>query len=352
MRPVVPPNHIGRRHFKAGCLRSQQANTQVYMILMSPAGSSPTESRLIIRKMPLELPPCTARTASLGGLAERSPGPSILLPRPCRNTELHMLRDYVILCFAAAAGGAVNSVAGGGTLLTFPALFSLLAASTGSMASASVVANATSTVALVPGAIAAVWGYRQEVRAAPRWTYWLLGPSVLGGLAGAWLLTVQRPEAFLALVPWLILGAALLFALQPTIARRVGIGRPHAPTRNVVCAIVVFQFVVAIYGGYFGAGLGILMLSALAMIGLTDIHIMNGLKSLYGSCINGVAVAVFVIQGKVNWPLALLMAASAIVGGYAGARVARRLNRDLVRRSVVAIGVVLAAYYFYRQFAA
>jgi uncharacterized membrane protein YfcA len=144
--------------------------------------------------------------------------------------------------------------------------------------------------------------------------------------------------------------AALLFCSQPLIARWTGIGRPHAqPSRATVAAIILFQFGVAIYGGYFGAGIGILMLSALAMMGLADIHVMNGLKSWLGSCINGVAVVVFIVGGRVDWPLAVAMAIAGAIGGYAGASIARRLNRDLVRRTVVVIGFSLAAYFFYQQ---
>ncbi len=152
------------------------------------------------------------------------------------------------------------------------------------------------------------------------------------------------------LVPWLILTAALLFALQPSISRWAGVGQPHAaPQSSTVAAVIVFQFVVGVYGGYFGAGIGILMLSALAIIGLADIHVMNGLKSVLNSCINGVAVVVFIVQRRSNWPLATVMAIAAIVGGLAGASVARKMNRSLVRGIVVTIGFVLAAYYFYRQ---
>ena len=219
------------------------------------------------------------------------------------------------------------------------------------MAEAEVIANATSTVALFPSAVAAVFGYQTELRQSPRWTYGLMVPSLLGGLAGAWLVTSQPAEAFHVLVPWLILLAAALFALQPSIARWTGIGKPHAqPSAQYLCAVVGAQLLIAIYGGYFGAGIGILMLSTLAMMGLSDIHVMNALKSLLGSCINGAAAAIFVLQGKVDWPLALLMAAAAIAGGYFGARIFRKLDRNFVRRGVVAIGFSLAAFYFYRLF--
>ncbi|HEV7224569.1 MAG TPA: sulfite exporter TauE/SafE family protein [Pirellulales bacterium] len=255
--------------------------------------------------------------------------------------------DYLSLCAAAAAGGAVNSIAGGGTLLTFPALFAALGASEDS-ANAAVVANATSTVALFPGSLASMAGYRREMAEVPRWALLLIVPSLLGGYFGSRLVTTLPAETFEALVPWLILTAALLFWLQPKIGKWIGIGAEHAPaTRRTVAAAIGFQLLVAIYGGYFGAGIGILMLGALAMMGLGDIHRMNALKTLLGSCINGVAVAVFIAGGKVNWPIAIVMAVAAMVGGYFGAHLARRLDRNLVRRMVVGIGFSLAAYYFW-----
>lgn len=261
-----------------------------------------------------------------------------------------MVRDYFLLCLAAALAGAINSVAGGGTLLSFPVLFAVLARRGENPGDAAVIANATSTVALFPASLAAIWGYRNEFRMAWRWAWLLTLPSLLGGLLGSRLLISLSEEWFFHLVPWLILLAALLFALQPVIARLTGIGQPHAaPTAGATAAILVFQFGVAVYGGYFGAGIGILMLSALAMMGMADIHVMNALKSWLGSCINGVAVVVFIVGGRVDWPLAIAMAIAGAIGGYGGASIARRLDRNLVRRLVVAIGFALAAMFFYRQ---
>lgn len=262
-----------------------------------------------------------------------------------------LIWNYALLIATAAAAGAINAVAGGGTLLTFPALFAVLGASPHAQlaATAGVIANATSTVALVPGSAASMWGYRHELAGVSRWAWLLLAPSFVGGLIGS-MLVVLWPDKFDALIPWLILTAALLFALQPAITRWTGIGRPHAdPTPATQAGIVLLQFAIAIYGGYFGAGIGILMLSGLALMGLTDIHAMNALKTLLNCAINGVSVAIFVYYGVVDWPLAGIMAVAAIVGGYGGARVARRLNRNLVRRGVVAIGFLLAGWYFYQQ---
>jgi uncharacterized membrane protein YfcA len=256
------------------------------------------------------------------------------------------MEDYLWLCLTALAAGAINSVAGGGTLLTFPVLFAAI----GTTAADSVVANGTSTVALIPGALAAIWGYRRELQPVRQWAWRLALPSLIGGIIGS-LLVVWRPDSFKAAIPWLILTAALLFALQPLIARWTGIGRPRSEiSSNATNAIMVLQLAIAIYGGYFGAGIGILMLSSLGMMGLSDIHQMNALKSLLGAVINSVSVVVFVANDCVNWPFALAMGAASIVGGYAGARVARRLNRNLVRMVVVAIGFTLAAWYFYQRF--
>ncbi|HET6878939.1 MAG TPA: sulfite exporter TauE/SafE family protein [Pirellulales bacterium] len=250
------------------------------------------------------------------------------------------------LCVVAAVAGAINSVAGGGTLLTFPALIAAL----GGTAEAAVLANATSTVALFPGSLAGMAGYRRELLAARSWIKLLLLPSTVGGLIGSLLLMLLPAESFKLLVPWLLLTAAVLFWLQPHVARRI----VHDASANTdgpqhVLLVATLQLFVAIYGGYFGAGIGILMLAALGLMGLHDIHQMNGLKTLFGSAINGVAVVVFIASGKVQWPFAAAMAAAAIAGGYGGAHVARRLDRNFVRRVVIFIGLALATYYLYQQ---
>ena len=138
--------------------------------------------------------------------------------------------------------------------------------------------------------------------------------------------------------------------LELAIAKLTGIGQSHAPpTAATRIAIMAFQFLVATYGGYFGAGIGILMLSSLSLMGISDIHQMNALKCVLGACINGVAVVVFAIEGKVHWPFALVMAGAAILGGYLGAHFACRLNPNIVRWLVIAIGFSLAVHFFYRQ---
>jgi uncharacterized membrane protein YfcA len=252
-----------------------------------------------------------------------------------------MIPQLIFLCTAAFFAGAINSVAGGGTLLTFPALTWIL----GPSAAASVIANATSTVALFPGSLAATWGYRREMEGQGRWIAPLMIPSLIGSFFGTLLVVTQPEKIFQEMVPWLILAAAVLFLLQPAITKWTGIGKPHAqPSRSTLAGIIGFQFLIALYGGYFGAGIGILMLSSLALMGLGDIHRMNALKSLLASAINGMSVAMFLANGKVNWDYAVPMIAAGIAGGFAGASVSRKLDKNVVRWVVIAIGFGLATY--------
>jgi uncharacterized membrane protein YfcA len=257
--------------------------------------------------------------------------------------------SLVWLCLSALAAGVVNSVAGGGTLLTFSALLAALTPLRGAD-EASVIANATSTVALVPGSLAGAWGYRREMHAVRRWTLLLLAPSLIGGVLGSLLVVALEARFFAALVPWLILTAALLFMAQPGLAKFIRLQPQSAPAGGTVAAVVLFQFLVAVYGGLFGAGIGILMLSALALMGLPGVHQMNAVKTFLAFCINGVSVVIFVIEDKVEWRFAPTMAVSAIVGGYLGAHVARRIRPQIVRWCIIAIGLGLAGYYFHRQF--
>jgi uncharacterized membrane protein YfcA len=243
---------------------------------------------------------------------------------------------------AAAAGGAVNSIAGGGTLLTFPALLGL--------GIPALVANATSTVALLPASGAAIWGYREALAGARQWITRFAIPSFLGGLLGALLLLVTPADRFDALVPWLVLGATTLFLLQRPIAR--ALRRAPAPTDPGTAPSVRaddaapppsivglgFQLLVGVYGGYFGAGIGILMLAALGFFGFTNIHRMNGLKNWGAFCINGVAAVAFAVSGIVDWRVAAAMAVGSTLGGYAGSRLAQRVPQPRVRQAVVAIG--------------
>ncbi len=251
---------------------------------------------------------------------------------------------YFWLCLSALAAGVVNAVAGGGTLLTFPALISAGGLS-------EVAANGTSTVALVPGSLAGAWGYRRECAELPRWALLLMLPSLVGGALGTYLVIAFPESYFKALVPWLILTAAVLFLLQPTLTRLTGVGAAHAPaTATTRAAVVVFQFLVAVYGGYFGAGIGILMITSLSLMGLGDLRHVNALKTLLAAFINGVSIVMWVIDGRVNWNYALSMAAAAVVGGLVGAHFGRKLPRAVVRGIVIAIGFGVAGYYLARQF--
>ena len=263
--------------------------------------------------------------------------------------------NELLLCATAVLAGMVNSVAGGGTLLTFPSLLAVLAVSPSAAVIANgvgVMANGTSTVALWPASVISAWEFRREFRQAGRWLVWLLVPSVIGGLTGTLLVTELPPGVFDSLVPWLILIAALLFALQPQINRWIKIGAAHErPAWPKFAGILLFQLLVALYGGYFGAGIGILMLSSLALMGIGDINSMNAVKTVLTACINGTSVVVFMLDQKIEWSYALPMAVCAIVGGYFGARAALKVHPRRVRWAVIAIGFGLAAYFFYRQHA-
>src|SRR5664280_1311986 len=261
---------------------------------------------------------------------------------------------------AAFLAGAINSVAGGGTLVSFPALIWL--------GPGSVTANATSTVAIWPGTLGSAWGYRRELRDAEARFRILIVPSLVGGITGALLLRWTPPAIFDKLVPYLILFATLLFMAQEPVQRMLktaGNGRQatkgdglshlkaggtagHASTRWIVGALG-FQLAVGIYGGYFGAGIGILMLAALSILGLHDIHEMNSLKVVFGGSINGIAAAYFIWAHMVYWPDVLIMAVGAILGGIGGAGTARNIGRTAVRRIVIAIGFGMAVSLFVKK---
>lgn len=234
----------------------------------------------------------------------------------------------------SAVAGAMNAVAGGGTLLTFPALIGL--------GIPPLTANATSTVALWPGSASSFWGYRRELSGARRWAIGFALPSFLGGAVGAALLLATDEKTFSDLVPWLVLGATVLFMGQGTL--RAWLGKRSAPTSDGTDRfprpqLLVFQFLIGIYGGYFGAGAGILMLAALGLMGLTNIHRMNGLKNWGGLCMNAIAAITFAFSGLVNWPVALSMAVGAIGGGYLGSKGAQRVSQGAVRATVTLIGL-------------
>ena len=250
------------------------------------------------------------------------------------------LLQYLFLALAAFCAGAMNAIAGGGTLLTFPALLAVLSP---------VLANGTSTMALLPGSMASGFGYRTELAKVRPMLMLLIAPSLLGGVCGALLVTRFPEQVFASLVPWLLLLAATLLMLQRPVARWIGAHPHEKPAATTKAAVIGFQFLVAVYGGYFGAGIGILMLSSLAFMGIADIHEMNALKAVLASIINGVSAVVFILEGKVVWRYAPVMIVFAIGGGYVGARLARKLPQQVVRSIVIAIGLGVAAYSFYKN---
>jgi uncharacterized membrane protein YfcA len=241
---------------------------------------------------------------------------------------------HELLVFAAACvAGAINSVAGGGTLITVPTLIWL--------GLPAINANATSTVALWPGSLGGAWGFRRELAGADPRVFALLAPSLLGGLFGAVLLSETPPDVFDRLIPGLILFATGLFMAQEPLQRRFNLTAIHHARSHWLSWTMLFQLGVGIYGGYFGAGIGIMMLAALSLMGHTDIHQMNGVKNLLAVAINGIAISYLVLTDLIVWPDAVLMAVGAIVGGIAGAGTARRLGRPVVRRLVIVVGFAM-----------
>lgn len=245
---------------------------------------------------------------------------------------------------AAVGGGAINAVAGGGTLVTFPTLLFF--------GTPAVVANATSTLALVIGTAGSMFGYRQHLAAVKPWLKYFLPVSLLGGLIGGVLLTCTSNQVFAKCVPFLILFATVLFLLQGALRKLVGIQMedPTTASSKRLWAAILFQLAVAIYGGYFGAGIGILMLATLGFIGLHNIHEMNALKTMLGSMINLVAAIWFVVSGLIDWPRMTVMCLGALAGYYLGAHFAQRISQNRVRQIITLIGFVLTGVTFYQQF--
>jgi uncharacterized membrane protein YfcA len=254
---------------------------------------------------------------------------------PVYETEKTRQMTFLLLLAAAFAAGAINSVAGGGSFLTFPSLiFSGVTP---------VMANASSTVALVPGTVASILAYQGDVRNLNEkyLKLWLV-VSLIGGAAGAWLLLITSDKTFRQVAPWLLLFATLLFAFgnQVSVAMK---GRLHG---NVFWMLLLL-FPIAVYGGYFGGGIGIMFLAALRLYGMTEIHGMNGIKTILGGTLNALAAAIFIVNREVAWKPALIMAVAAIAGGYAGPRLARRMKPAAIRGLVITVGVTMTAYFFY-----
>jgi uncharacterized membrane protein YfcA len=243
----------------------------------------------------------------------------------------------VLLFLAATAGGALNSVAGGGSFVAFPALlFAGVPA---------VPANATNTIALWPGSLASAVAYRKELQEVRRLLVPLGAAALAGGLTGSLLLLHTAESTFVMLIPWLLLFATVLFSFGNAVARRLT-GGAKAPLPLAVVA----QLAISVYGGYFGGGMGIMMLAVLTLLGMKHIHTMNALKNSLGTLINGVAVVAFVLAGAVRWAPGVVMIAGGITGGYAGAAIARRVNPRYVRWLVLAIAWTMTAYFFCKTY--
>ncbi len=245
------------------------------------------------------------------------------------------LLSLLLLFTSALLGGGLNAVAGGGTFFTFPSLtfvgIPLLEA------------NATSTVALWPGSLLSAVTLRREWAAYRSRLLGWLTVSLLGGLAGALLLLRLSPDALGKVFPYLLLSATLLFAFRSQLEHRRTQDRQLPGWLKTGCI-----FVVAIYGGFFGGGIGILFMATFSLLGMRDLHNANALKTLLVTAINGISVATFVASGVIVWPAALIMVGGSIIGGYLGARFARRIPASVLRALVIGIGLFLTVYFFLR----
>ena len=252
------------------------------------------------------------------------------------------LHIIIFLFFAGVVGGALNSVAGGGSFIAFPALlFSGVPP---------IPANATNTIALWTGAAASGGAYRSRLNVPRRVMIPLFTASLVGGVIGAILLLKTPAQTFMRVLPWLTLGATLLFAF----GRKIASGRKSVIERETtslaLAGATLFQLCVAVYGGYFGGGMGIVMLAMLTALGMTDIHAMNALKSVMGSVINGVAVVTFIVAKAIYWRPGVVMIIGGIAGGYLGAHYAMKLPQAWIRWFVVLVGTGMTVYFFWRSY--
>jgi uncharacterized membrane protein YfcA len=250
--------------------------------------------------------------------------------------------NAIFLFFAGALGGAINAVAGGGSFVAFPALLF-----TGVPP---VPANATNTLALWVGTTASGGAYRMKLNIPRRVMIPLIVTSVIGGLAGAVLLIRTPAQTFLRVLPWLLLGATLLFAFGKHLTGRISAGISHDSSNAAVVGASIFELFVAVYGGYFGGGIGIMNLAMFAALGMTDIHAMNKLKVLLGGVINGAAVLTFVMARAILWPQALVMTAGSLIGGISSAHYAQKLPQAWIRRFVILVGCAMTIYFFIRAY--
>jgi uncharacterized protein len=250
----------------------------------------------------------------------------------------------VLLFLAAGIAGTLNALAGGGSFISFPALLF-----TGVPA---VEANATNTVALWPGLAASTLAYLKRLAVPRRLLIPLLVTSVAGGWAGALLLLKTPQHTFLRLVPWLLLGGTLLFAFGNTIRTIAGKGDAiddlHATSWQAIIVSSFVELLVAIYGGYFGAGIGFITLGMLAALGMRDIHAMGAIRTLLAAAINAAAVITFIVAGAVLWPQFAVMVAGALAGGWFGAHYAQKADPRKVRAFIIVLGMVMSAYFFFR----
>lgn len=250
------------------------------------------------------------------------------------------LLDAMLLLAAGFAGGTVNAIAGGASFFTFPAMLAV--------GIPPVAANASNATALVPASLVAAWAQRRDLAdAGLRRLPVLALLSVAGGVVGAVLLLVSSDDAFMVAVPFLLLVATALFAFSPRLLAMVRARRPsHGGGLKLTARTAAVLIPCLIYGGYFGAGLGIMLLAGLAVSGLDELRVANALKNGMSALVNSVAVAIFISQGLVAWPATLAMMAGAALGGFAGARIARRLPQRLFRAIVIGVGSLLTVWYF------
>ncbi len=260
--------------------------------------------------------------------------------------DTSQIASFALIAAGAFLAGGMNAIAGGGTFFSFPAL---LAAGV-----PPVTANASNTVALWPASLSSAWAYRHEALRHKKWALILMGVSLVGGITGGLLLLATSNAAFSKMIPWLLLVATLLFAFSAQVSKLIAaikakLGAAASEEPGSVGG-ACFQLVVAIYGGFFGAGLGILTLAALSIQGFKDMQELNALKNVASAVNYTVAAATFMVAGAVSWPHTLTMLFTAIAGGYAGAAFARRLPALWLRRFVVLVGSVLTAIYFFKTY--
>ncbi len=248
--------------------------------------------------------------------------------------------DVILLALSGFLAGAINAVAGGGTFFTFSALLAV--------GLPPIVANATSAVAVLPGSVASSFAYLAEVKRYARKFLMLGVVSVFGGVAGALLLLQLTNAVFSRLVPYLLLSATLLFAISPLLAKRGKKVQANKRSHRGYLLGLGLQFVISVYGGFFGAGMGIVMLASLALTEGGDFHTVNAAKNVLAVAIQTVAVALFIVSGVVSWPQALVVMVAAIVGGYIGVIVARRVPVGVIRGFIITTGLLLSLYYFVR----